>query len=107
MCAYQVVNRPVPMETSTNHGPAQAWSVRTITVPAVAASTGVPQATERSVPVWPWDQRDPVPPQLCWSTYRLEAGSGKTAFPDDVAPAQSTAPLVHAAECPLGAPAAE
>src|SRR4051812_46349980 len=97
MCAYQVVNRLVPVETCTSRGPAQAWSVRTTTVPAVAASTGVPQATERSVPVWRWDQRAPVPPQLCWSTYPLEAGSGNTTVPGDVAATHFTVALLRQA----------
>ena len=52
MCAYQVVSRPTPVLTCTSQRPAHAWSVRTTTVPAVAASTGVPHATDRSVPVW-------------------------------------------------------
>ena len=51
MCAYQVVSWPMPVLTCTSHRPAHDWSVRTTTVPDVAASTGVPQATDRSVPV--------------------------------------------------------
>ena len=66
--AYQVVSCPIPVLTSTSQRPAQDWSVRITTCPAVAASTGVPQPTDRSVPVWHRAQWEPWPPQLCWST---------------------------------------
>jgi hypothetical protein len=36
-------------------------------ITAHAARTGVPQATERSVPVWPCDQTAALLPHLCCS----------------------------------------
>ena len=53
MWAYQVASRPSPVLTLTSHGPDQDWSVSICTTPSCAARTGVPQAVEKSVPVWP------------------------------------------------------
>ena len=39
------------VETMTSHCPDQLWSVRTATVPPVAARTDVPHAAEKSSPV--------------------------------------------------------
>ena len=89
MWAYQVVSCPMPVLTCTSHRPAHPWSVRMSTRPEVAARTGVPQATDRSVPVCIRIQCEPWPPQLRLSTYRAPRGSGKVTLPGSTGWAQA------------------
>src|SRR5215217_7642436 len=81
MWAYQVVSDRGPVLTLTSQGPAQLWLVSMVTVPPCEASTGVPQGTEKSVPVCQLDQWLPASPQLRWSASARSAGTGNTTVP--------------------------
>ena len=76
MWAYQVATESGPVTTLTSHVPAQAWLVSISTVPLVAARTGVPHGTEKSVPVCQLLQWLPVPPQLWLSVPMNPGGTG-------------------------------
>lgn len=76
MCAYQVVREVGPVTTWTSQGPAQPCVLSIWMVPLVAASTGVPQGTEKSVPVCQLVQWLPLPPQLFWLVPAKLAGTG-------------------------------
>ena len=66
-------------------------------MPSVAASTGVPQAAERSSPVWTLAQCEPPLPQLSWSTNAAPASSGNETSPKSPATKARAASGVMAA----------
>ena len=76
MWAYQVATESGPVTTLTSHVPAHAWSVSISTVPLVAARTGVPHGTEKSVPVCQLPSGSPLPPQLWLSVPTNAGGTG-------------------------------
>ena len=76
MWAYQVATESGPVTTLTSQVPAHAWAVSISTAPAVAARTGVPHGTEKSVPVCQLLQWLPLPPQLWLSVPMNSGGTG-------------------------------